>query len=157
MWDGKSSPLAIIKAKINVILESLCVLEIGQDANQDGDYDFAWLDLLELSKQFYVRISRVSKFRVVQSEWQTCLNIESYIRIACRHLVYCKVPTQYQNTYHIFFCFDLCTFIWQKFWTKNSARCLLKTDWQMKIYIFRGTHIFLSNYNVLFCYQPLCF
>ena len=40
MWDGKSSPLAIIKAKINVILESLCVLEIGQDANQDGD-DFA--------------------------------------------------------------------------------------------------------------------
>ena len=23
---------------------SLCVLEIGQDANQDGDYDFAWLD-----------------------------------------------------------------------------------------------------------------
>ena len=70
MWDGKSSPLAIIKAKINVILESLCVLEIGQDANQDGDYDFAWLDLLELSKQFYVRISRVSNFRVVQSEWQ---------------------------------------------------------------------------------------
>ena len=42
MWDGKSSPLAIIKAKINVILESLPnrVLEIGQDANQDGD-DFA--------------------------------------------------------------------------------------------------------------------
>ena len=46
MWDGKSSPLAIIKAKINVILESLCVLEIGQDANQDGDYDFAWLACL---------------------------------------------------------------------------------------------------------------
>ena len=78
MWDGKSSPLAIIKAKINVILESLCVLEIGQDANQDGDYDFAWLDLLELSKQFYVRISRVSKFRVVQSEWQLIIIISFY-------------------------------------------------------------------------------
>ena len=58
MWDGKSSPLAIIKAKINVILESLPnrVLEIGQDANQDGD-DFALraaprFSSLDLSKHY---------------------------------------------------------------------------------------------------------
>ena len=30
---------------------------------------------------------------------------------------------------------------------KNSAGCLLKTVWLMKICIFRGTQIFKSNYN----------
>jgi hypothetical protein len=32
---------------------------------------------------------------------------------------------------------------------KNSAGCLLKPKWLMKIYIFRGTQIFSANYNVL--------
>ena len=67
MWDGKSSPLAIIKAKINVILESLCVLEIGQDANQDGDYDFAWLACL----------SWVNSMVILILEFQACFHIFS--------------------------------------------------------------------------------
>ena len=41
--------------------------------------------------------------------------------------------------------------IWQIFLEKkNSAGCLLKTKWLMKICIFRGTQIFPSNYNVQF-------
>ena len=83
MWDGKSSPLAIIKAKINVILESLCVLEIGQDANQDGDYDFAWLaclswvnsmaiQILEFQAEVRRKLSKLSR-EAYASVWQVFL------------------------------------------------------------------------------------
>ena len=50
-------------------------------------------------------------------------------------------------------CFHLTIFLEKK----NSAGCLLKTKWLIKICIFRGTQIFSSNYNVQFFHQPLGF
>ena len=47
-------------------------------------------------------------------------------------------------------------FIWQIFMDKkNSAGCLLKTKWLMKICIVRGTQFFSSNCNVQFFHLPL--
>ena len=49
-------------------------------------------------------------------------------------------------------CFQLTNFFGD---IKNSAGCLFKTKWLMKICIFWGTHIFSSNYNVQFFHQLL--
>ena len=49
-------------------------------------------------------------------------------------------------------------FIWHIFLEKkNLAGFLLISKWLMKICIFRDTQFFLSNYNVQFFHQPLCF
>ena len=91
--------------------------------------------------------------------WPLDKRVQNWIvdRCTAPDFTVCQIRTLgSKEFYYLNFVTCILTCYWRFFLEiKNSAGCLSKTKWLMKICISWGTHIFSSNYNVQFFHQLL--
>ena len=97
-------------------------------------------------------LSHVKSWKSNRPNWVKLLEIETGTQLKLRKAIFCKAAQDFRFVIVISYLLFQTAFIWRIFFLekKNSVACLLKIKWLIKICIFRGTQIFLSNYNAQF-------